>query len=109
MFLSGEDSKLFAEAKRIRLKDLCNLEYGLPAKYAGNDVSILKQGVRAVQWVGRDSEEATLLMPDGEVWSGLAERALMDEPGEMVQLERIGFARIEKREPGKVSMVFAHR
>ena len=109
VFLSGEDSKLFADAKRIRLKDLCNLDYGLPAKYAGNDVSILKQGVRAVQWVGRDSEEAELLMPDGTLWKGLAERALMDEKSEMVQLERIGFARIEKREPGKVSMVFAHR
>ncbi len=48
-------------------------------------------------------------MPDGEVWTGLAERALMNESGKMVHLERIRFARIEKREPGRVFMVFAHR
>ena len=109
MFLAGEDSKLFAESKQIRLKDLCNLEYGLPAKYAGNDVSVLKHGVRAVQWVGRDSVDAELLMPDGTVQNGLVESAIVSETADTVQLERIGFARIEKKDAGKVCMVFAHR
>ncbi len=109
VFLAGEDSKLFADSKQIRLKDLCNLEYGLPAKYAGNDVSVLKHGVRAVQWVGRDSVDAELLMPDGAVQNGLVESAIISETADTVQLERIGFARIEKKDAGKVSMVFAHR
>ena len=109
VFLSAEDSKMFYDAKRIRLKDLCNLDYGLPAKYAGNDVSVLKQGVRAVQWVGRDSLEAELLMPDGEAVRGLVEGAMASEAGESVQLERIGFARVESKGEDGVRFVFSHR
>ncbi|MGN0098630.1 MAG: glutamate--tRNA ligase [Candidatus Methanomethylophilaceae archaeon] len=109
VFLAADDSKLFTDAKKIRLKDLCNLDYGLPAQYAGNDVAVLKKGVRAVQWVGRDSVEASILMPDGTVQNGLIEGAVMKETSETVQLERIGFVRIESKDAGKVSMVFAHR
>ena len=109
VFLSAADSRLFAEAKRVRLKDLCNLDYGLPARYAGNDVSVLRHGVKAVQWVGRDSVDADLLMPDGTVRSGLVESGILEESGDTVQLERVGFARIESRGPGKVTLVFSHR
>ena len=48
-------------------------------------------------------------MPDGTVQKGLVEKALAAEKGEMVQLERIGFARIEKKDASGVSMVFSHR
>ena len=109
VFLSKEDSSMFAEAGKIRLKDLCNLEYSLPAKYIGDDVSILKAGVHAVQWVGRDSVDAELLMPDGTVAKGLAEKSVMSEKSETVQLERIGFARIECRNEKGIRFVFAHR
>ncbi|MDR0523760.1 MAG: glutamate--tRNA ligase [Candidatus Methanoplasma sp.] len=109
VFLSGEDSKAFAEAGRIRLKDLCNLEYSEPARYAGNDVSVLRRGVKAVQWVGPDGMAARLLMPDGSVLEGLAEPAIGAEKGDTVQFERVGFARIESRAPGGISAVFAHR
>lgn len=109
VFLSADDSALFADAKRIRLKDLCNLDYALPAKYAGNDVSILKSGVRAVQWVSRDSVKASLLMPDGSVSEGLVENGILKEGTGSVQLERIGFVKIEESSPEKVSMVFSHR
>ncbi|MBR6038574.1 MAG: glutamate--tRNA ligase [Candidatus Methanomethylophilaceae archaeon] len=109
VFLSKEDSSIFSEAKKIRLKDLCNLEYSLPARYIGDDVSILKTGVRAVQWVGRDSVAAEILMPDGTVSKGLAEKSVMAEKSETVQLERIGFARIECRNEKGVRFVFAHR
>lgn len=109
VFLSADDSRMFYDSRRIRLKDLCNLDYGLPAKYAGNDVSVLRQGVRAVQWVGADGVPATLLMPDGTVERGMVEKDAVSETAETVQLERIGFARIEKRTPESVSLVFSHR
>jgi glutamyl-tRNA synthetase len=109
VFLSDQDSAMFSEAGKIRLKDLCNLEYSLPAKYIGNDVSLLKTGVRAVQWVAGDAVEATLLMPDGTEEKGLVERSILKEKEESVQLERIGFARIESKSDSHVSMVFSHR
>ncbi|MBR4503959.1 MAG: glutamate--tRNA ligase [Candidatus Methanomethylophilaceae archaeon] len=109
IFISDDDSSEFASAGRIRLKDLCNIGYSLPAKYIGNDVGILKTGVKAVQWVGRDSMDAELLMPDGTIEKGLIEKAAFSEKSEMVQLERIGFARIERRDAGNIGLVFAHR
>ncbi len=108
VYLSKEDSELFADAGKIRLKDLCNLE-APGAKYAGNDISVLKHGVRAVQWVGGDAVKAELLLPDGSVQNGLVEKAIVGEKGDMVQLERIGFARIEKKDADEVSLIFAHR
>jgi glutamyl-tRNA synthetase len=109
VYLAEADSELFEKDKKIRLKDLCNIEYGKPAKYIGNDVSILKTGVRAVQWVAADGIDATLVMPDGTVQTGKIESDIVSESNDMVQLERIGFVRIEKKDPKSVSMIFAHR
>lgn len=109
VFLSADDSKLFSEAKNIRLKDLCNLEYGLPAVYNGNDVSVLKHGVRAVQWVDSDAVKAQLIMPDGNTVSGLIEKAIETEKNDTIQLERIGFVRIESKDSNGIKMVFTHR
>lgn len=109
IFLSSDDSKTFLDSGMVRLKDLCNIEYGLPAKYAGDDVSVLRKGVRAVQWVGTDSVKASLVMPDGSITEGLVEGAVLREESETVQLERIGFVRIEGKDQDSVRMVFAHR
>ena len=109
VYVSAADSAMFQEAGRVRLKDLCNLDYGQPARYAGNDLSLLRQGVHAVQWVGADAVPATLAMPDGSVRNGSVERSILDATGDMVQLERVGFARIERKGEDGVAMVFAHR
>ena len=109
VFISGADSKMFSEAGKVRLKDLCNIDYGMPAKYAGNDVSILRNGFKAVQWVGRDNVEATILMPDGSVVKGYAEKALLDEKNDMVQIERVGFARVAKKDADGIQCIFCHR
>jgi glutamyl-tRNA synthetase len=109
VFLSETDSLMFSQAGRVRLKDLCNISYGLPAQYDGNDVSILREGVRAIQWVCNDSVPAEVLMPDGTSVKGLAEKAVLDGKGDMVQFERFGFVRIERRSPEGVLCIFAHR
>ncbi len=109
VFISSEDSQTFKDAGKIRLKDLCNIDYSEPAKYSGTDVSILKKGFKAVQWVGRDSTEAKILMPDGTVMNGLVENAILDEKNDSVQFERIGFVRIENRDPKSFTTVFSHR
>ena len=109
VFISSEDSQTFKDAGKIRLKDLCNIDYSEPAKYSGTDVSILKKGFKAVQWVGRDSTEAKILMPDGSVMNGLVENAILGEKNDSVQFERIGFVRIENRDPKSFTAVFSHR
>ena len=109
IFISSEDSKIFAEKKQIRLKDLCNLEYNTPAKYAGNDLSVLKKGVKAVQWVGRNSIKTELLMPDGVMISGLTEDCIMKEKNDEVQFERVGFVRLESKSKDLIKAIFTHR
>ena len=109
VFISSEDSKVFADSKAIRLKDLCNLDYSTPAKYAGNDLSILKKGIKAVQWVGRSSVPMELLMPDGDVLKGISEDHILTEKGNAVQFERIGFVRLEKVTPEGIIAIFSHR
>jgi glutamyl-tRNA synthetase len=109
VFIAGDDSKIFADSKRIRLKDLCNLDYSTPAKYAGNDVSILKQGVKAVQWAGRSNVPTELLLPDGTVLEGVSESAILKEKNDSVQFERIGFVKLESVTADKIKAVFTHR
>ena len=109
VFISAEDSKIFSESKAIRLKDLCNLDYSTPAKYSGNDLSVLRNGVKAVQWVGRENVSTELFMPDGSVLTGYSEKALLSEKNDTVQFERIGFARLESVDENKITAVFAHR
>ncbi|AIZ56582.1 glutamate--tRNA ligase [Candidatus Methanoplasma termitum] len=107
--ISSEDSKVFAEHKLIRLKDLCNLEYGTPAKFAGNDLSLLKKGAKAVQWVGKNGIKTELYMPDGSIIHGMAEDAILKESKDTVQFERVGFVRIEAKKDNGIRAIFTHR
>ena len=97
------------EGGRVRLKDLCNvvLRDGV-LRYDGNDIAVLKEGVQIVHWVPEDSLEAEVLMADGRVMHGLCEMGLASAKGEVVQLERFGFVRVEADTP-RVRCVFAHR
>ena len=109
VFISEKDSKTFSQDRRIRLKDLCNLEYSMPARYAGNDVSDMRKGgLKAVQWVGRKSIPCDVLMTDGTVASGLVEDSILEEKADTVQFERFGFVRIEKKDPQKIVAVYTH-
>ena len=109
ILISSEDSAMFEEKKIIRLKDLCNLEYGTPAKFSGNDLSILKKGAKAVQWVGLNSIRTELYMPDGSVVNGFTEDAIMKEHNDTVQFERVGFVRIESKTNELIKAIFTHR
>jgi len=109
IFISSEDSKMFADKGQVRLKDLCNLEYGTPAKYTGNDLSILKKGAKAVQWTGRSGIRTELLMPDGTTVNGLAEDWVLKEKEDALQFERVGFVKIESKNKEMIKAVFTHR
>ncbi len=97
------------EGTKVRLKDLCNATYrGGALEYEGNDLSVLKEGVRIVHWVPETFLDAEVLMTDGSVRRGLSETGLAEASGEVVQLERFGFVRVEETRPG-IRCVFAHR
>ena len=108
ILLSPEDMQLLHESGMVRLKDLCNIELHEGARYAGTDLSVLKKGVKVVQWVDQSSVPLEILMPDGSISSGRVEKALLTEKGATVQLERFGFVRLH-RQDGRVAAVFSHR
>ena len=107
VYLSGSDVP--SDGERVRLKDLCNAVYrGGALQFDGNDLSALKEGVRIVHWVPEESAEAEVLMTDGSSRKGLAEVGLSTASGDVVQLERFGFVRVEEASP-RIRCVFAHK
>ena len=107
VFLAREDMN--GDPKRLRLKDLCNVDVkGDKLVYAGNDLAVLKEGVRIVHWAPADAVEAEVLMTDGTTMKGVAEPSLTKSLGKVVQLERFAFVRVEQVNP-TVKCVFTHR
>ena len=112
----GPDSEVYVEArdllsepKRLRLKDLCNIERsGEGWRYAGNDLAVLKEGVQIVHWVTTESIAAEVLMTDGTTKQGLAEKGIVNAKGKVVQLERFAYARVEETSPF-VRCIFTHK
>jgi glutamyl-tRNA synthetase len=98
----------------LRLKDLANVVVsGSSAKHEGNDLGWIKQHrAPIVQWVPAASAiRVEMVTPDNERVGGMAEAGLAREPvGAHVQLERVGFARVdEKRADGTLVLYYTHK
>jgi glutamyl-tRNA synthetase len=110
VLVTEDDLSKTSTGDRIRLKDLCNVKIisENEAEYIGNDVSIIKEGVKIIHWVSEDSNPTKLHMPDGTVREGFSENILDDDLGKVVQFERLGFVKIDRDEKGYAAY-FAHR
>ncbi|NPA74639.1 MAG: glutamate--tRNA ligase [Euryarchaeota archaeon] len=109
VFVVGEEWNKIKDGTLLRLKDLCNvLKSENAAEYAGNDVSVIRQGAKIIHWCPENSLRAEVKMPDGRVLQGYAEPLIEKSIGEVVQFERFGFAKIY-REDGKIVGYYAHR
>lgn len=108
VYLVKEDYEHLLANRRIRLKDLCNLELmDGRATYIGNDLSILKEKVKIIHWVPEGSAPGEVQMPDGATKEGLVEPMGRPEQGKVVQYERFGFVRVVRQSP-KVISCFTH-
>lgn len=102
-----------AHAGPLRLKDLANVTLSASAdsaKYEGNDVQWARQQkAPIVHWVPVEGAvPATLVTPENGRIDGFAEAALTREPvGAAVQLERVGFARVDSQQP--LVLYFTHK
>ncbi len=110
VYVSEDDMTNVEAEEKIRLKDLCNIKLlsKEEAEYIGDDLSILKEGVKIIHWVGKESVPNKLYMPDGTVKEGKCEPILENDIGKVVQFERLGFVRIEKKGL-KYQAYFAHK
>lgn len=88
--------------KEARLMHFCNLIVGKKAKVTGTEL----KDIPKMHWVPKNAKKTKLMMPDGKIVSGLAEPAIAKvKPNQIVQFERIGFARCDK----KGFFYFAHK
>ncbi len=65
-----------------------------------------------IHWLpfSKDLVKVELLMPDGKLIKGLGEALLNKvKEGQIVQFERVGFARLDNKEKDKLTFWFAHR
>ncbi len=126
LFVSSVDSDSFTPGKKLRLKDLCNVEVGAAgagddgggggggplARYIGDDLSILKQGAPIIHWAPGGATPGEVHMPDGSIIGGVFEpllrEALEGGEGRVVQLERFGFASVRAVD-GRITGAFLHK
>ncbi|RLE44827.1 glutamate--tRNA ligase, partial [Candidatus Woesearchaeota archaeon] len=72
-----------------------------------------REGEAIFHWLPADEKQlikAELLMPDKTLLKGLGEKRLSEvNVGSVIQLERIGFSRLDSKQKNKIVFWFAHR
>lgn len=105
IFISGEDFKCL-KGKSIRLIELGNIKLDKTSQYNGDE---LIQSMQKIQWVSEPNVKIKILTPEGEL-SGLGEPAMAKlKVGDIIQMNRIGFARVDSKTKGQVVLVFGHK
>ncbi|MCK4808329.1 MAG: hypothetical protein KAS90_01780, partial [Candidatus Aenigmarchaeota archaeon] len=102
IYISSEDFNNL-KGKYVRLRKLTEgmLEKTFNTKRQENKPAV-------IQWVPKNSPKTTILMPDGKTKEGLAEKeAEKLKTGDIIQFERVGFCRLDKKDP--LVFCFAHR
>jgi glutamyl-tRNA synthetase len=98
--------------KVLRLMDAVNIFINKEITYHSSSLEDARSaGARIVHWVpGESNNPVTLVMPDASTKDGLIEPS-SDELAEddIVQLERVGFARLDSIKDGKLTFYFAHK
>jgi glutamyl-tRNA synthetase len=97
--------------RRIWLKGLGGYRHTRDAlEFVSDDLDLVREeAVPVVHWVPADgTRPVELRTPDGDV-EGAAEAAITQyEPDELVQFERVGFARIDQQRDDRTIAYFAH-
>lgn len=97
----SEELKELKKGDVLRLKDLCNVLVEDPEtgsfRYLGKDVETLKEsGGKIIQWVEKDGIDCEVILPDGGVHKGVAEKeaAKYARLESTVQFERVGYCKL---------------
>ncbi|PSP93131.1 glutamate--tRNA ligase [Halobacteriales archaeon QS_4_62_28] len=110
--IEGDD--LPAHNERVWLKGYGCVRHTRDAfEFTGDDLAVVKEGdVDVIHWTPADGSRVRMRTMDGDV-EGVAEPGVLDcDPDDMVQFERVGFARIdavdEDSDDENVLAYFAH-
>ncbi|HLD88802.1 MAG TPA: glutamate--tRNA ligase family protein, partial [Candidatus Nanoarchaeia archaeon] len=113
-YIAKKDFDELKEKKIYRLMDCLNfVKKGSLFEFHSEDYKIFKEkGDKIMHWVPEEAGnfKVSILMPDATTVSGIGERnlALLKE-GDVCQLERFGFCRLNKKEKNELVFWFGHR
>ncbi|MBR9682873.1 MAG: glutamate--tRNA ligase [Candidatus Aenigmarchaeota archaeon] len=80
--------------KEVRLMHLCNVYLDKSSKVVEDSI----KNIPKIHWVSAKKVKVKLIMPDGKEMNGFAEPEIKKvKLGDTVQFERIGFARLDKK------------
>lgn len=113
-YVAPEDVREFKQRSLYRLMDCFNFTKTAKGyKFHSLDVETYREkGKRILHWLPADAElvNVELVMPDASVRKGLGEPALKNlKEGDILQFQRVGFVRLDKKEKDKLVFWFAHR
>ncbi|MDS0283142.1 glutamate--tRNA ligase [Haloarcula onubensis] len=107
--VEGDD--LPAHGERVWLKGYGCVRHTRDAfEYVGDDIAAVREeGVDVIHWAPADGPDLRLRTMDGDV-VGVAEPGYLDyEPDDVLQFERVGFARVDRVDPdGESVAYYAH-
>ncbi|MEM5882667.1 MAG: glutamate--tRNA ligase [Candidatus Aenigmatarchaeota archaeon] len=106
IFVEKEDLKKFRN-KEVGLINLFSIKLKKNAEFISEKIRMETQ---KIQWVSEPNFNVELVMPDGKVKKGIAEPEIKKvKNDEIIQLQRIGFARVDEVSEDKIVLFFAHK
>jgi len=106
IWISGEDFSGLND-RVFRLKGLGNIHLrGKEGYYTGNEIV---REMQKVQWVSEPNLKVKIVTPE-KIIKGLGEPNLARlKPGDLIQMERIGFGRVDRVSSKEIVVFFAHK
>ncbi|ENN96065.1 glutamyl-tRNA ligase [Methanocaldococcus villosus KIN24-T80] len=104
------------EGRMYRLMELFNVvvekieDNFIKARYHSDDFKVARKNrAKIIHWVPKDKVDVVILTPNGVI-EGFAEYNVKEiNVDEIIQFERFGFARLDKKEENKLIFCYAHR
>ena len=107
VYISREDFRKL-KGKKVRLLDLFNVN--LDKKTKSLKSQAISDSVQKIQWVPQGGIDVTVINPDGKELRGVGEPAMKGlAKGDVIQMLRIGFGRVDKKTKTGIQIVFAHK
>lgn len=105
IYVEREDFEKFHD-REVGLMNLCSVKLKRNSEITSKDV---KYEIQKIQWVSEPNVKIKIVMPDGNVKTGLGDPGMKKlKGGDIVQLQRIGFCRVDKAGIERV-LYFAHK
>ena len=111
-WLAKEDYKQIANGTPYRLMNLFNFIKNKDFKFISQNRDP-KLKIKMIHWLPADEKQiikTEILMPDGQIIKGFAEKAVSKlKIGTIIQFERFGFCRFDKKEKDKAVFWFSNK